>query len=110
MDVLSQEEIDAIVARSMLIAKYNETVDRESAYEILTGKLKTVQEETKQVETKTTTAKSKEKEEDKSLLETLGDNTVVKSMMRTAGNQIVRSLLGSLGITGSTRRKKSSWF
>lgn len=110
MDVLSQEEIDAIVARSMLIAKYNETVDRESAYEILTGKLQTAQEETKHAEAKTTTAKPKENEEDKSLLETLGDNTVVKSMMRTAGNQIVRSLLGSLGITGSTRRKKSSWF
>jgi uncharacterized protein len=40
------------------------------------------------------------------------DNTVVKSMLRTAGNTIVRSLLGALGMGGKTTRrtKSKSWF
>ena len=39
MDVLSAGEIDEIVDDSYMVKKYNEVVDRESAYEILTGKL-----------------------------------------------------------------------
>lgn len=39
MDVLSEAEIGNLVAGSGLIAKYNEAIDRESAYEILNGKL-----------------------------------------------------------------------
>ena len=43
--------------------------------------------------------------------ETIANNTIVKSMVRTAGNTIVRSLLGALGLGGgSSRSKKSSWF
>ncbi|MGZ8540357.1 MAG: helicase HerA-like domain-containing protein, partial [Chitinophagaceae bacterium] len=33
------------------------------------------------------------------------DDPVVKSMTRTAGNTIVRSLLGALGLGGRSRRK-----
>ena len=40
MDILEQKEVDALVAKSELTAKYNEDIDRESAYEILTGKIK----------------------------------------------------------------------
>jgi hypothetical protein len=43
-------------------------------------------------------------------LEKVVNNTVVKSMMRTAGNTIVRSLLGSLGLGGRTRSSSKSWF
>lgn len=39
MDILSQEEIDSINRSSDLVRKYNQVVDRESAYEILTGKI-----------------------------------------------------------------------
>lgn len=39
MDVLSQEEVDTLTSKSEIIAKYNEEIDRESAYEILTGKI-----------------------------------------------------------------------
>jgi hypothetical protein len=31
-------------------------------------------------------------------------------MMRTAGNTIVRSLLGSLGLGGRSKRAAKSWF
>lgn len=105
MDILTQQEIDALVKQSGLTTKYNRTVDTKSAYEILEEKLKTAKELEPEVKTK------RQQEEEKSVIEQLGDNSVVKSMMRTAGNMIVRSLLGSLGVSTSTRKKKkSSWF
>src|SRR5438045_1151821 len=39
MDILTEAEIDNIVAHSKLVAKYNQSIDSVSAYEILTGKL-----------------------------------------------------------------------
>ncbi|HTN45118.1 MAG TPA: helicase HerA-like domain-containing protein [Flavipsychrobacter sp.] len=104
MDILNTTEINDLVRRSKIAAAYNEVLNRESAYEILTKKLNNAAMQPKE-ETKTDT-----KKEEKSVLETIADNSVVKSMMRTAGNQIVRSLLGSLGLSGTARRKKSSWF
>lgn len=107
MDVLTDEEIDAINAKSRLVSKYNKAIDSESAYEILTAKLQEAAEKNAEEET---TAKKSEKAQP-STLEKVADNTIVKSMMRTAGNTIVRSLLGSLGLGGRSRSKKSSgWF
>jgi DNA helicase HerA-like ATPase len=106
MDVLTSGEIENITGKSKLVAKYNQVVDSESAYEILTAKLKAAAEDAPEEEEK----KSSKKEE-KSTLETIADNTIVKSMVRTAGNTIVRSLLGALGLGGRTTRKKTkSWF
>jgi uncharacterized protein len=48
-----------------------------------------------------------------STFEKVANSSVTKSIMRTAGNTIVRSLLGSLGLGGTTRtrrRKGTSWF
>ena len=106
MDVLTQVEIDAINTHSKLVAKYNQSIDSESAYEILTAKL---QEATDKAATETTTTGKAGKPEP-SLIEKVADNTIVKSMLRTAGNGIVRSLLGSLGLGGRSSSKKSSWF
>jgi DNA helicase HerA-like ATPase len=98
MDILSTEEIDALVAGSKIAAKYNQVIDNESAYEILTEKLKEASEKKAgDSEEKKTAAK------DKSIL----DNPVVKSMTRTAGNTIVRTLLGVLGLGGRSRSRKS---
>lgn len=103
MDILTQDEIDNLVKRSRLTSIYNREVDNKSAYEILTEKM----EAAKQAEPE---VKSKRQKEEKSVIEQLGENTVVRSMMRTAGNMIVRSLLGSLGVSTSTRKKKKSFF
>lgn len=107
MDILTAQEIDALVNKSQLVGKYNQPVERESAYEILNKKLEAAKEEapTKQA------AKKAAEPEEKNILETIVDNPIAKSMMRTAGNTIVRSLLGSLGLGGtSSRKKKNSWF
>ena len=44
MGVLTPEEVKTLVENSSLAAKYNVDIDRNSAYEILTGKLKTASE------------------------------------------------------------------
>ena len=107
MDILTEDEMDAINGRSKLVAKYNKAVDSESAYEILTAKLQEAAERSKEEDTVTT---KKTEKPQPSTLEKITNNTVVKSMARTAGNTIVRSLLGALGLGGRSRKKSSGWF
>jgi hypothetical protein len=45
MDILTQSEIDSINSSSDLVRKYSESVDRESAYEILGRKVSEVEKE-----------------------------------------------------------------
>jgi DNA helicase HerA-like ATPase len=103
MDVLTENEIETIVAHSKLAAKYNQEIDSQSACEMLTAKLE--EAAAKPVDQTTKATKAEE-----TTLEKVVNNTVVKSMMRTAGNTIVRSLLGSLGLGGRTRSSSKSWF
>ena len=106
MDVLSSQEVDTINAKSKMVAKYNVDVDSESAYEMLNAK---IQEAAENVSVKTTTTTKPAKDEPNAF-EKIANNTVVKSMLRTAGNGIVRTLLGSLGLGGRSRTKTKSWF
>jgi DNA helicase HerA-like ATPase len=109
MDILTDDEINSLTGRSKLVAKYNLAVDSESAYEMLTAKLQEASE--KAQEEKEEVDDHKKKKEEPSTLEKVTNNSIVKSMVRTAGNSIVRSLLGSLGLGGRSRSsKKSSWF
>ncbi len=112
MDVLMDEEIDAINAKSKMVAKYNKTVDSESAYEILTAKLEEAAEKSAQEETDdSSSAGKKSTKETESAFEKVTNNSIVKSMVRTAGTTIVRSLLGALGLGGRSRSSKSKgWF
>ncbi len=108
MDILTDAEIDGIVGKSKMTAKYNQSIDTESAYEILTAKLQEAADNA-QVDAESKTAKKAAKEAP-SAFEQLANNTVVKSMARTAGNTIVRSLLGALGLGGKSNKKSTSWF
>lgn len=105
MDILTDAEIDSIVAHSKIAAKYNQVIDSQSAFEILTEKLNAAEQKAAEVKQQ----QEEEKEEKRPAAKEKGilDNPIVKSMTRTAGNQIVRGLLGVLGLGGSTRRRKS---
>jgi DNA helicase HerA-like ATPase len=39
MDILTDDELSALLSKSKLVKKYNETIDRESAYEMLSKKI-----------------------------------------------------------------------
>jgi len=45
MDILSQTEIESVNRQSDLVRKYSQTVDRESAYEILNSKIERIERE-----------------------------------------------------------------
>ena len=109
MDVLTDEEIDNLVSKSKIGAKYSKVIDSESAYEMLNAKLEEAAEKTQQQEDE-----KKETKEEKSTgkkEESFFDNPMVKSVGRTAATIITRSLLGALGMGGRTSRSKSkSWF
>src|SRR4029078_3983156 len=78
MDVLTDNEIDDIVRRSKLAARYNQVIDTQSAYEILTAKLEEAAQNTAEAQ-KATTSKRPLKEEE-SAFEKVANNTIVKSM------------------------------
>ncbi|MEP6595442.1 MAG: helicase HerA-like domain-containing protein [Ginsengibacter sp.] len=105
MDVLTDAEIESIATKSKLTAKYNQVIDSESAYEMLTAKLQEAASKSPEVVTKN--VKTTKPEEN--TFEKVANNTIVKSIIRTAGTTIVRSLLGSLGLGGRSR-SRSSWF
>lgn len=99
MDVLTDAEIDALVAKSKLVPKYKEVVNSISAYEILEAKLaEAAEKQAEQAAEKPRKGDAKE--------ESFFDNPVVKSVGRTAAVMITRSLLGALGLGGRTSRKK----
>ncbi|MFN4086174.1 MAG: helicase HerA-like domain-containing protein [Spirosomataceae bacterium] len=110
MDVLSDQEMDALVAQSKIAKRYNAVVDPESAYEILTKKIAAA------AEVQATEAAEAPKRgrtvEEKSTLETILSSSVTRQIGRTAAQIITRSLLGALGVSSSNSRKKksSSWF
>lgn len=99
MDVLTDAEIDAIVSQSKIAKYYNEVIDDKSAYEILTQKLNDVAARDAGIQ------QLKEEQKTKKDDKTFFDNPIVKSMARTAGNTIVRSLLGAMGISSRRRTK-----
>ena len=105
MDVLTDAEIDTIVSKSKIAAKYNQAIDSQSAFEILTAKLEEAAENNQQ----TAQNKSGQKGEE-STFEKVLNNTIVKSMVRTAGTTIVRSLLGALGLGGRSSKNVTKWF
>jgi DNA helicase HerA-like ATPase len=107
MDILTDAEVQSITASSKLASKYNHAVDSDSAYEILNRKIEAAGQQQAEVaaakaEAKTTARAPKEK----SIL----DNPIVRSAGRTAATMITRSLLGVLGLGGSTRRRKGGLF
>lgn len=101
MDVLTQAELDTINANSKLINKYNQEIDSQSAYEILTAKLQEAAEKSPPP------VSGRQEKPEPSTFEKVANNSVVKSIVRTAGNTIVRSLLGSLGLGGRSTKSKS---
>lgn len=116
MDVLSKDEINNLLDHSALVKKYNQEIDRESAFEILNAKLNRTKIDVEQREIAEQPASNKQEQKSNSpvpniITDALG-STAGKQVMRTIAREVTRGLLGVLGISsGSKRSKKSnSWF
>lgn len=102
--ILTTDEIQQIVGSSSIAAKYNEVIDSESAYEILNQKLKSSEEDSEEIKTE---VKKKKTKEEKSTLEKISENTMVRQVGRTVFKEVARGLLGVLGLGG---KSKKGWF
>lgn len=98
MGILTTKEIEEVVSNSEIIEKYNKAIDRESAYEILTEKIKKIraateeEETTKKVSTRRTRKTVKEPE---GFVESMSKNTMVRQIGRTIFRELTRTLLRS---------------
>lgn len=115
MDILTDAEVTQLTNSSKLVQKYNQTVDTESAHEMLTKKIELAEQRTQEMKERETRAKTEAKEEKRAAAKpekTWMDNPAVKQAGRTAASILTRSLLGVLGLGGTTRRRKTrgSWF
>ena len=92
MDILSENEIDNCISNSILAKKYNEVINRESAYEILTKKI----EEAQIIAEKA--AKQKEKEEKRtSTRRSSTSSTVTKGIVKVLTSAtFIRGAMGLL--------------
>lgn len=101
MDILNESEMQTLIRASKLYNKYKDTVDPESAFEILSAKMEQLQqqeaeaaqakEEAKQAKTTTRSGKA-----EKSTLDKVLSNTVTRQIARTATTTLTRGLLGAL--------------
>jgi DNA helicase HerA-like ATPase len=118
MDILTADELDAVVQKSQIAKHYNQVIDSLSAHEMLTEKLEEsrkppiiIRKPGPETETRSesTTPGNKREKQGRSIVEDVAGSTVGREVMRTVTRELTRGLLGVLGIS-STRRRKSKWF
>lgn len=109
MDVLTDREINQIIDDSEIIDKYNKVIDRDSAYEILSEKIKDAQEEERQAEIRKQRDKARgtsSRRREKSTMEKILSNPTTRQIGRTVARELTRGLLGVLGISSTRRRRR----
>lgn len=95
MDVLEEEELKELIDQSTLVKKYNEEIDRESAYELLNEKIEKADEE----EMKAKAKKEREAANKRSSRSTRSSSRSTQStLIKTLSSPtVIRSVLGILG-------------
>ena len=108
MDVLTPGEINHLISQSELIPKYNQSIDTESAHEILTQKIKDAQEEEHQATLRGQREKGRRtsRRQEKSTFEKIMSNPTTRQIGRTVARELTRGLLGALGIKSTRRRRR----
>ncbi len=98
MAPLTDQELSQNVIASTLLRKYNESIDRESAYEILTAKIQAV------VQQSPSPASDARSPREKSAVEKVLSDPLTRQIGRTVARELTRGLLGVF-MGGSSRRK-----
>lgn len=106
MNILSPAETDDLIKNSQLVEKYNSVIDRKSAYEMLTEKIHSKDEEADQEDEPSEVTKEKSRRKEKSTLEEVMDSKITRDIGRTIFRELTRGLLGVLGVKSSTRRRR----
>lgn len=108
MDILINEEIDELVRNSKLVSKYNEAVDRESAYEMLNEKLEisSAPKDFQLPKYETPKQPRGRPKEEKSTFEKVLTSSTTRQIGGTLVRELTRGIFGVLGLGGTTRRRK----
>ncbi|MDO4762790.1 MAG: DUF853 family protein [Flavobacteriaceae bacterium] len=102
MDVLTSDEISSIVNNSILVSKYNQDIDRDSAYEILIRRMNG--ETQKKEETSETPTKNTSKEE-ASIFESILKSPMAQTFGKTLMREGAKVIMGMIGLK-MTKKKK----
>lgn len=104
MGILTEEEIKAVLAKSVLLPKYEKTIDPRSAHEIL---LERIEKSEKLEDDEEVVKDVKKKEKDSpSFFSALLGSTVFRQIARTLTREVTRGIMGSLGLHKKTTRRK----
>ena len=108
MDILTNDEIEELVKNSRLAQKYNELIDKESAYEILNKKLElsTTSKDFQLPKYETPKQPRGRPKEEKSTFEKVLTSSTTRQIGNTVVRELARGILGVLGLGGSTRRRR----
>ena len=106
MDIINDAEFKRALRQSVLRVKYNQEIDRDSAYEKLTRKLEqAAKDQHIPVERKRTSSKS-----DPTLVETLSKNTMVRQMGTYTGQRTGKRPVGCSGGFPRDAGKLTPWY
>lgn len=108
MDILTDQELNNSISQSKLFTKYQQTVDGQSAHEILGGKMEAAQaaahqEEMRKQQEKAAKETSRTSRQEKSVVEEVLTSRPAKTVINTVFREITRGLLGALGLGGRRR-------
>uniref|UniRef100_UPI0039A765A4 helicase HerA-like domain-containing protein n=1 Tax=Ornithobacterium rhinotracheale TaxID=28251 RepID=UPI0039A765A4 len=103
MDVLTETELNNLIAQSKLVTKYDQDINRDSAYEILTRRMEESAQQEVPEKAKPQATNTKKKQ-DKSFMEEVINSRMARDLGRTFTREITRSILGVLGIKKTRRR------
>ena len=95
MDILTDTEIENLVNNSELVRKYNEVIDRESAYELLNKKIEEVNEEEQKQKAAKEEADRREKVE-----KTSSNNNAKAPAKRSGQNPLIKMVTSATFIRG----------
>ena len=109
MDVLTPQEIELINSKSPLVRKYNEVIDRESAFEILSGKIQRATEVAPMEQQQNEPASEAPAENQPGMLER-GVGAVGNFAKSSTGKiiirEVTRGILGVLGFSSTGRKRR----
>lgn len=105
MDILTDVEIDRILGQSKLVQKYNQAINRESAFEKL--EQRTIDTKEKEA-TSTTTSTAKPKKEDNTITKSILKVVTSATFIKGAFSLLNKVMNGSSTSSRSTRTTKTS--
>ncbi|WP_419869462.1 helicase HerA-like domain-containing protein [Chryseobacterium sp. CT-SW4] len=97
MDVLNETEVNELTGKSALVAKYEQEIDRESAYEILVSRMEQA------VQTAAPTQKTRTVKEEPGMFEQVLQSKAGKTFTNTLMREGAKAILGMFGLGGRKR-------